>query len=74
MLRTELLDAFKEMSKEERAAFRTEIFQPGDFGMGPATASSMATCIEIMDRVKAGGDPIEVCRSMLEELAASCPQ
>lgn len=74
MLRNELLDAFEEMSKEDRAAIRTQIIRRDGRPMGPGTACSMATCIEIMERVKAGSDPVEVCRSMLQELAGSHPQ
>jgi len=74
MVRKELLEAFEEMAEEDRAAVRTAIFRLAEFGAGPGTANSMATCIEIMERVKAGGDPLEVCRGMLAELAGSCPQ
>lgn len=38
------------------------------------TGSAIATCIEIMRLVKAGRDPIEVCQSILDEMAGTCCQ
>lgn len=74
MRRQQLLDAFAELSAEDRVAVRAELIRSSRFETAPGVNSAMATCIEIMDRVKAGDDPVRVCKGMLDEMAGMCCQ
>lgn len=74
MERQELLDAFAALSPGDRTAVRAELIRAEGFGDAPGAGSAMAACIEILDQVKSGADPVKVCRAMLEEMAGFCPQ
>lgn len=72
MKRQELLDAFAGMSPEDRVAVEAEVIRAVRFEEAPGMASAMAATIALMDRIRAGQDPIEACREMLDEMAGMC--
>lgn len=74
MKRNEFLDAYAGLTVEDRAAVRAEILRAEGLAGAPGVGSAMAACIEIMEEVKAGRDPIETCKGMLDEMAAMCCQ
>jgi hypothetical protein len=74
MRRDEVLAGFNELSSEDRRAVEAEIIRTMAFEGAPGMGSAMAATIEIMDRIRTGGDPVAVCREMLDEMAGTCCQ
>lgn len=73
MDRTEILDAFAEMAEPDRTVVRAELIRSSHFEDAPGAGSAVAACLAIMDGIRAGGDPMTVCRQMLEEVSGVCP-
>lgn len=73
MNRKELLDAFAEMPDVDRTAVRAEMIRSSHFEDAPGAGCAVAACLSIMDGIRSGGDPMAVCRQMLEEVSGICP-
>lgn len=73
MDRAEILDAFAEMTETDRAVVRAELIRSSHFEDAPGAGSAVAACLAIMDGIRAGGDPMTVCRDLLEEISGLCP-
>lgn len=73
MNRKELLDAFAEMPAVDRTVVRAEMIRSSHFEDAPGAGSAVAVCLSIMDGIRAGDDPMAVCRKMLEEVSGTCP-
>lgn len=68
----ELLEGFAGLSLEDRVAVEAEMIRAARFEGAPGMASAMAATIALMDRIKAGQDPIAACQEMLDEMAGMC--
>lgn len=73
MDRKEFLGTFARMSDQDRIAIRADLIRSSHFEEAPGAGSAVATCLAIMEAIRAGGEPMAVCREMLEEVSGICP-
>ena len=69
MNKEDFVRAFTEMSAEDQEAIRAELIAKG---ARQEAADSMATCREMMDKMKAGGGPMEMFQEMMQKMKGKC--
>ncbi len=79
MKREDFLKAFAEMSPEDQEAIRAELTGKGapqeagspcgPMGMPEGMKEHM---MEMMEKMKAGGDPMTMCKEMMEKMKGKC--
>ncbi len=69
MIREDFLKAFAEMSPGDQEAIRKELVEET---AAEDPRDSMEMCREIMEEMKAGGDPMTVCKDMMRKLDKKC--
>lgn len=69
MNKEDFVRAFTQMSSEDQEAIRAELIAKG---ARQEAADPMATCREMMDKMKAGGSPMEIFQEMMQKMKGKC--
>ena len=72
MTRDEFLKAFAAMSPQDQEAIRAEITGKGKRQEAGATSSPTDLMGKVMEKMKAGGNPMSMCKEMMKKMAAEC--
>jgi hypothetical protein len=69
MNKEDLLKSFAEMSTEDQEAIRAELAKGGTEGAGAAGGpmEMKKHMMEMMEKMKTGGDPMALCKEMMEK-------
>ena len=72
MTRDEFLKAFADMSSEDQEAIRAEITGKGKRQEAGATCCPTDPMEKMMEKMKAGGNPMSMCKEMMKKMAGEC--
>ena len=72
MTRDEFLKAFAAMSPGDQEAIRAEITGKGKRQEAGATCCPTELMGKVMEKMKAGGNPMSMCKEMMKKMAGEC--